>query len=234
MDSKVMMEKLQAPFPAEALEWRVGVTNKEKTKGIALAYVTNRAIMDRLDEVVGPTNWQNEFLPWKNGQICAISIFDAEQGRWVTKQDGADDTDIESTKGGLSGAMKRAAAQWGIGRYLYKLPTQWVDIKAQGRSYVLSEIPSLPKWATLPGDKVTIEQAQDVFPDSVEVDAPVDPVKTITKKQQKELFELANNNADIVRDVISELGIERTADIPVTAFAAVCEEIKAMVAEVLG
>lgn len=30
---------------------------KGETKGIAVSYVTNRAIMSRLDEVVGPENW---------------------------------------------------------------------------------------------------------------------------------------------------------------------------------
>jgi len=52
---------------------------------------------------------------------------------WVTKSDGADDSSIESAKGGISDSLKRAAVQYGIGRYLYhpsafdanKEPASW-------------------------------------------------------------------------------------------------------------
>ena len=141
-----IMKQLQAPFEPSEIEWRVGSTNADKTKGMALAYVTNRAIQDRLDNVFGCFGWQNEFREWKKeGQICGISVL--YEGKWITKWDGADDSNMEATKGGLSDAMKRAAYQWGIGRYLYKLPSVWVDIEARGKSYVIKQTPSLPKWA---------------------------------------------------------------------------------------
>jgi hypothetical protein len=142
---KEIMEKLQAPFGADEIEWRVGSTNKEKTKGLALAYVTNRAIQNRLDEVFGCFGWQNEFKEWKGkSQICGISVWDVTKGIWITKWDGADDSQTEAVKGGLSDSMKRAAYQWGIGRYLYKLPQTWVALK-DGK--YLAEIPQLPQWA---------------------------------------------------------------------------------------
>ena len=138
------LNDLKLPFPETEIEWRVGSTNKEKTRGAALAYLTNRAIMNRLDDVCGPENWKNEFAIWKsNGQLCGISVKIA--GEWVTKWDGADDTSFESLKGGLSDSMKRAAVQWGIGRYLYYLDTEWVELKNEGRSLVTH--PALPKWA---------------------------------------------------------------------------------------
>lgn len=46
----------------------------------------------------------------------------------ITKFDGADRTNFESTKGGISGALKRAAVLFGIGRYLYNLDEVWVNI----------------------------------------------------------------------------------------------------------
>lgn len=146
MNKEEIMKKLQEPFSPEDIEWRVGSTTKDKTKGLALAYVTNRAIQNRLDEVVGPFNWKNEYKEWKgNSQLCGISIWDDEKKEWITKWDGASDTDFEATKGGLSDSMKRAAYQWGIGRYLYKLPAVWVPIKAVGKSYALAETPDIPK-----------------------------------------------------------------------------------------
>lgn len=137
--------KLKAPFKPDEIEWRLSVTLKDKMKGLAVAYVTNRAIQNRLDEVLGAANWKNEFIVSDKTKICGLSI--KINGEWITKYDGASDTDIEAVKGGLSGAMKRAAVQWGIGRYLYKLPSQWVKIKQQGKSYVIDEKPVLPNWA---------------------------------------------------------------------------------------
>lgn len=144
-------EALRAPFNPDEIEWRVGNTNREKTQGMALAYVTNRAIQQRLDDVVGPLNWKNEYKLWESkSQLCGISIYCEERKEWITKWDGAEQTDFEAVKGGLSDAMKRAAYQWGIGRYLYNLPAQWCPIEPVGKSYRLSVTPTLPDWA-LPG-----------------------------------------------------------------------------------
>ncbi|TCL74197.1 Rad52/22 family double-strand break repair protein [Hydrogenispora ethanolica] len=148
------MKRLQEPFLPEEIEWRVGSTNKEKTKGLALAYVTNRAIQDRLDNLFGVSGWKNEFREWKNNsQLCGISIKFGDE--WITKWDGADDSNMEAIKGGLSDAMKRAAYQWGIGRYLYKLPAIWCEIEAVGNSFRLKSTPKLPPWALPTGHKGT-------------------------------------------------------------------------------
>lgn len=154
MTPQEIMAKLQTPFPPEEIEWRVGSTSGDKTKGLALAYVTNRAIQNRLDEVFGPFGWQNQYREWKgNSQICGISV--KWEGEWITKWDGADDSQTEAVKGGLSDSMKRAAYQWGIGRYLYKLESQWVDIEPCGRSYRIKREPRLPEWALPEGYKYT-------------------------------------------------------------------------------
>lgn len=68
--------------------------------------MTNRAIQNRLDEVCGPENWYNDFKPWhsngkKEAQLCGIAIFFEGRG-FITKWDGAEDSDIEAVKGGLS------------------------------------------------------------------------------------------------------------------------------------
>ena len=124
-----VITKLSAHFEDHEIEWRVGSTNKDKTKGLMLAYVTNRAIMNRLDDVVGAANWKQTFREIHKGIICSLSIRFSESGEWITKEDGADLTDIESTKGGLSDSMKRAAVQFGIGRYLYDSISEWVELK---------------------------------------------------------------------------------------------------------
>ena len=140
-DTREMQAALAKPFAPEDLEWRLQNTIEETMRGMAVPYVANRAIQNRLDEVCGPENWYNEFKPWhsngkKDAQLCGIAIYFESKG-FITKWDGAEDSDIEPIKGGLSDSMKRAAYQWGIGRVLYSLDTVWVDIERRGRSYVI-------------------------------------------------------------------------------------------------
>ncbi len=112
---------LTAPFPADAVSWRVGTSNKKTiaretknpqakaTKGMALAYIDARDVMDRLDDVCGPGGWQCRY-PHANGKtVCEIGIQVGDQ--WVWKADGAGDTDHEAEKGALSDAFKRAAVR---------------------------------------------------------------------------------------------------------------------------
>jgi hypothetical protein len=107
---------------------------------MAVAYIDSRAIQNRLDEVMGAFNWMNTFSPWQNNaQICGLSVYDSERGDWVTKYDGAENTDIEPVKGGLSDSFKRAACVWGIGRYLYELVGIWVEIEQRGKSSIIKD-----------------------------------------------------------------------------------------------
>ena len=143
LNPKEMQQALALPFAPEDLEWRLQNTIEEKMRGLAVPYVTNRAIQNRLDEVCGPENWYNDFKPWhsngkKEAQLCGIAIYFEGRG-FITKWDGAEDSDIESVKGGLSDSMKRAAVQWGIGRVLYDLNTVWVEIEKRGRSFVIKD-----------------------------------------------------------------------------------------------
>lgn len=129
MDSREAIEWLQKPFKFEDIEWRAqqaGISNNGNPYCMVLAYVTNRAIMNRLDEVFGPFGWQNQFRDLPGGGVeCGISVL--HDGQWITKWDAASQTQIEATKGGRSDSMKRAAVQWGIGRYLYKLDATFAN-----------------------------------------------------------------------------------------------------------
>lgn len=120
------LNKLKEPFDIDKISWRVGATNKEKTKGIALAYIDARDVMERLDEVCGVENWQCTYSHAGQKTICDLSI--RINGEWITKSGGAGDTQIEAEKGAISDAMKRAAVLWGIGRYLYDCPNVWVEL----------------------------------------------------------------------------------------------------------
>lgn len=135
---------LAAPFPPARVSWRVGATNADKTKGMALAYLDARDFLERLDAVCGPAGWQCEYVDMTNGTMCCRIgikvdnewIWKANGGSNIAESDKADAQEM-AAKGGYSDAFKRAGVQWGIGRYLYDLDSPWVAIEQKGRSYVI-------------------------------------------------------------------------------------------------
>lgn len=172
--ARALHEQLAAPFPPTDIEWRIQSAGKTEEGGPwakCIAYITNRAIAERLDAVCGAGGWQNRFKEWglgTPGVLCGIGIYVVREGdidgQWVWKWDGAEQPKEKAegqpvaVKGGFSAAMKRAGAQWGIGRYLYDLPEGWVKIVVKGtplaRYAKLKDHtafywlpPSLPTWA---------------------------------------------------------------------------------------
>tara|TARA_R100001244_G_scaffold124041_2_gene93837 strand:- start:882 stop:1313 length:432 start_codon:yes stop_codon:yes gene_type:complete len=117
---------LKRPFPVAKLRWRKGQGGSGE-----LVYITARDVMDRLDEVFNVDGWQTRYDFIGNRMICNLSVY--IDGEWITKADGADDSNIEAAKGGISDALKRAAVLLGVGRYLYhpsafdrdKNPASW-------------------------------------------------------------------------------------------------------------
>lgn len=128
-----LLEALKKPFAEKDIEWRISFADANgsgKEFASVVCYIDSRAVQNRLDDVCGIGGWWNE-QPQYNGDKAVnqgITIRLPESGQ-VTKWDGADQTDIESTKGGLSNALKRAGVLFGIGRYLYKLTAVYVNLQ---------------------------------------------------------------------------------------------------------
>lgn len=161
------LKDLAKPFPAEDIEWRIGQSGAKGSRVWArvMAYISARAAMNRLDDVCGPGGWSVEYRPapasqgFEPGFIARIGIKIGDE--WVYKEDGAEQTDIESFKGGISGAFKRAAVLWGIGRYLYNLEAGFADVSSDekpgyewaktkdGKEFYWAP-PKLPGWALPP------------------------------------------------------------------------------------
>lgn len=157
-----VLKELKKPFDPKDVEWRIQKKSKDGTKGMAMAYIDARAIANRLDEVTDRNlidGWSVDYRPIDMGTvkrqrrgfdteepikgfICAITLYSG--GEKYTREDGANLTDFEAFKGGLSGAFKRAASAWGIGRYLYDLPVTWAPIDNWGN---VVRKPNLPLWA---------------------------------------------------------------------------------------
>ncbi len=87
--------RLREPFKPEEIEWRVAQAGEQQTGkpwAKVLAYLTNRAIMQRLDDVVGCGCWENKYEAGPHGGVvCGITIWRYEgegDNRWresVTK-----------------------------------------------------------------------------------------------------------------------------------------------------
>ncbi len=168
------LSKLKEPFKAEDVEWRLqqcGETRDGKIWGKCLAYITSRAVQERLDEVCGPDGWKSDIKKEGNAYLCTLSIRvkqDDGSVEWISRTDGADSTDIESVKGGISGAIKRAAVQFGIGRYLYDLEEGWVTVCENGKYFGKTKTdkcfkwnpPALPAWALPKGDEENFQSAE--------------------------------------------------------------------------
>lgn len=111
------MDKIEAalkrPFKESELLWREGYGKNNK----ALVYVTARTCQNRLDETFTPAGWQVSYDYLGDRMICTVSCY--IKGNWISKSDGAGDTNIEGEKGGISDSFKRACVAWGIARYLY-------------------------------------------------------------------------------------------------------------------
>jgi hypothetical protein len=214
------LTQLSEPFKESEIEWRIGRSGKKGGKpdgkiwATCFAYVSNRAIMDRLDEVCGATEWKNEFEPWQvgtdHGVKCGVSIHTNDQ--WITKYDGANPTNMEPIKGGFSDSMKRAAVQWGMGRYLYSLEEEFVTIvnqKDEGAKYAQYKNkdgtketyywtpPTLPVWA-LPKEKPTVTKVMDTLTKAKDYEAVTKIMGALdkyefSKEEKKDITECRQN-----------------------------------------
>jgi hypothetical protein len=218
-------EKLAAPFKPEEVDWRVGPTNKEKTQGMALAYIDARTVMMRLDEACGPNGWQNRYSATQGTTVCEIGIFDNERKEWLWRADGAGASDMEAEKGALSDAFKRAAVRWGIGRYLYDVASPWVAITQKGNSYVIADSERSKLHATLSGGKPIATTAPKASPPATRKITPqeivnamkstIDTFRTVReldeweKKRDADLVELNAIDPDLAADIETFIVIRR-------------------------
>lgn len=134
------LKELAAEFHPKDIKWRVlraDIDRDDKPYAVVFAYISKRAMQQRLDDVVGPGNWKTTELAvsfvgkdFEGKELFAmqVGIGIKIDGEWVVKYDVSQCTDIEPVKGGFSTATKRAASQWGIGRYLEHIGQHYVDL----------------------------------------------------------------------------------------------------------
>ena len=141
-----LTKALAAPFDPDELKFKPAVVSGNRA--LALAYVDARTIQDRLDQVLGVAGWQDDYECLPDGSVvCRLRLRLGEE--WVTKVDVGGPSEQpdggDRMKAAFSDALKRAAVKFGVGRYLYRLPSQWADYDPQRRQFVRT--PALPTFA---------------------------------------------------------------------------------------
>jgi hypothetical protein len=182
---------LAAPFDPSEIHWKP--QHVAGNRALAVAYLDARAVMDRLDAVCG-LGWSDSYDVLPSGSVvCRLQI--EVDGRTIVKTDVGSPSeqpdDGDKMKAAFSDALKRAAIKLGVGRYLYRLPKQWVDYDAQKK--VLKTQPQLPAWA-LPAAKqqpatITEEQARELQKQLRE-NPRIDGAKFLARYAVKRLSEL--------------------------------------------
>ena len=133
MENKDYLSKilplLQKQMP---YKWRVQSFSKKKPQATCVAYIDARDVMDRLD-LVCEYGWERLHNEFKGHLYSGISIL-MPDGTRLTRWDCGVESNTDAEKGEASDSFKRAAVNWGVGRFLYDLGMQYLpanEIKTQ-------------------------------------------------------------------------------------------------------
>lgn len=132
MDNKILTE-LSKPFHPSRIIWKPGALTGKKDKAMALAYADLRAYQNRLDEVCG-LDWSATYTPWGDRIICHVTINGITRSS-TGEPDSASERNENSGSVAEAMAFKRACAMFGLGRYLYNLPSLWVEYDAPNQRF---------------------------------------------------------------------------------------------------
>ena len=163
---KELVTALEEPFDPTEIKWRVtnttqvGSRNGPRFRGQMLAYADPRAYTDRLNELFTPSGWTRDYtvqlvqnferkvhgsaertITAKIVVTCKVTVYGC--GAHTGLGEEWADNDNAGTAAEAQ-AFKRACSCFGLGRYLYDLEGQWVDLDEKKRPL---ETPHLPDWA---------------------------------------------------------------------------------------
>jgi hypothetical protein len=151
---------LEDPFDPSEIKWRVTNTTSDRRRGQVIAYADPRAYTDRLNALFTVRGWTREYtvqviqnferkergngdgiISGKIVVTCRVTIdgMGSHSGlgeEWADNENAGTSAEAQ--------AFKRACSCFGLGRYLYDLDGNWVDLDE--RKQPLSK-PRLPDWA---------------------------------------------------------------------------------------
>lgn len=136
MTEQTVWQRLAEPFDDSEVKRRPGALSANGPQPVALAfrYVDARHVAQRLDDVLGPENWEFDWDlvgggPAVKGELSIVIWRDDGHSRHVTKADcgypNSENDDKEPIKSAVSDAIRRCASLIGVARYLYEGTPQW-------------------------------------------------------------------------------------------------------------
>src|SRR5438105_1517739 len=174
---KELVAALEEPFDVADIKWRVTNTSQIGTRdgprfsGQMLAYADPRVYTDRLNNLFTPSGWTRDYsvqlvqnferkergsaertIAAKIVVACKVTLYGFATHTGLGEEWA--DNDNAGTAAEAQ-AFKRACSCFGLGRYLYDLDGQWVDLDEKKRPL---ETPRLPDWAR-PKTQQPIKQA---------------------------------------------------------------------------
>ena len=137
-----ILAQLSEPFDPKLVSWKPQTA--KNGRALAVSFADTRAYMDRLDAVVG-ADWSDRYQVFAGGSVvlCELTILG------VTRSDigEASPGDQNMATSALSQAFKRASSRFGLGRFLYAIPAQWVDYDPEGKRFTPAALAQLERLA---------------------------------------------------------------------------------------
>jgi hypothetical protein len=154
-----VLRALEVPFAVDLVQWRVTEWSEDGARGLMMPYADPRAYSDRLNSLFTPAGWTRKYTVQASAPVqrakrgpaakilvtCEVTIacIGTNSGtgeEWSDKEN--------ALTGAEAQAFKRALSLFGLGRYLYDIDGEWIELDSQG---IPQRIPRLPRWATPKG-----------------------------------------------------------------------------------
>lgn len=117
-----LLPKLKKEIPSQ---WRVQSFSKNKPIATVMSYIDQRDLMDVLDAYC-EYGWEKNYQEVAGNVFCRIGIH-MPDGTVHWRSDCGVESQSDAEKGRASDAAKRAGVNWGVGRFLYDKPIQYID-----------------------------------------------------------------------------------------------------------
>jgi hypothetical protein len=147
-----IMTELREPFDPVEVQWRIDGRAGQDGKARCVPYVDARTVIRRLNMVLGGDGWQTRYkLLGPQDVQCRLMVRFPGHKEWVSREDVGESGDGQDNKlkSAFSDSLKRAAVQFGVGAYIYRIGAQWLPtVRGEGK-YIDEEkaVPQLEQWA---------------------------------------------------------------------------------------
>jgi hypothetical protein len=203
-----IFQSLQEPFASNLIEWKPQAVSADKKRALAAAYVDMREYEDRLDQVFPQWTSSVQFLVTDRKVAAIVSL--TIDGVTRVNVGEASLEDENSFTSSFAQAFKRACSDFGLGRYLYRLPQKWCDYDEKQRAIIAP--PQLPDWAKPSSERQAAKEAEARQRVAAEMPAPEATV--VEGAQTGEYGKEENVGEFVIPSVFKKHGGMRLKNIP--------------------